>query len=94
MSFGDSYLKHLNVLGNVGTPVECNGQKIVPIQFLAKMVPDPSSLGPRTKSRTFIGVGVGVGVKGIKEGEQKTIYCYNTCDHKACYQKVGSQAIS
>ena len=38
MTFGETYLKHLEVLGNVGMtridPVEFDGQKIVPIQFL------------------------------------------------------------
>ena len=94
MSFGDSYLKHLEVLGNVGMtgiePIEYNGQEIVPIQFLAKLLPDPSTLGPRTKGRTCIGVVV----RGIKDGEEKVVYCYNTCDHESCYQEVNSQAIS
>ncbi|MEH6443313.1 MAG: saccharopine dehydrogenase family protein [Oceanospirillaceae bacterium] len=94
MSFGDSYLKHLEVLGNVGMtsiePIEFNGQKIVPIQLLAKMLPDPSTLGPLTKGRTCIGVVV----RGLKDGKEKVVYCYNTCDHQTCYQEVGSQAIS
>ena len=41
MSFGESYLKHLEVLGNVGMtgiePVDFNGTKIVPIQFLKQL---------------------------------------------------------
>lgn len=94
MSFGDSYLKHLEVLGNVGMtgiePVEYNGQKIVPIQFLKQLLPDPSTLGPRTHGRTCIGCVV----TGIKNGKEKTVYIYNTCDHQACYQEVESQAIS
>ena len=94
MSFSDNYLKHLEVLGNVGMtgiePVEYNGQEIVPIQFLAKLLPDPSTLGPRTKGKTCIGVVV----KGIKDGKEKTVYCYQICDHEACYEEVQSQAIS
>jgi len=94
MSFGDSYLKHLEVLGNVGMtgiePVEFNGQQIIPIQFLAKLLPDPASLGPRTKGKTCIGCIV----RGIKDGKEKTVYVYNTCDHEACYAEVQSQAIS
>jgi len=94
MSFGDSYLKHLEVLGNVGMtgiePVMYNGQEIVPIQFLAKMLPDPSSLGPRTKGRTCIGCVV----RGVKDGKEKVVYLYNTCDHQECYKEVQSQAIS
>ncbi|PWQ96888.1 saccharopine dehydrogenase family protein [Leucothrix pacifica] len=94
MSFGDSYLKHLEVLGNVGMlgiePITYNGQEIVPIQLLAQMLPDPSSLGPRTKGRTCIGCVV----RGLKDGKERIIYLYNTCDHQACYEEVQSQAIS
>ncbi|XQW84505.1 saccharopine dehydrogenase family protein [Thalassotalea piscium] len=94
MSFSDNYLNHLEVLGNVGMTgieeVEYQGQKIVPIQFLAKLLPDPSSLGPRTKGRTCIGCVV----RGLKEGKERIVYIYNICDHQACYQEVQSQAIS
>jgi saccharopine dehydrogenase (NAD+, L-lysine-forming) len=94
MSFGDSYLKHLEVLGNVGMtgiePVEYQGQQIVPIQFLAKLLPDPSTLGPRTKGKTCIGTVI----TGLKDGKEKTVYCYQICDHEACYAEVESQAIS
>ena len=94
MSFGDSYLKHLEVLGNVGMtgikPVEFQGQQIVPLQFLKQLLPDPSTLGPRTKGRTCIGCVV----RGIKDGRSKTVYVYNICDHESCYAEVQSQAIS
>lgn len=94
MSFGDSYLKHLEVLQNVGMTrideVEFNGQKIVPLQFLKKLLPDPASLGPRTKGKTCIGCQV----TGLKDGKEKTVYIYNVCDHQECYREVQSQAIS
>jgi saccharopine dehydrogenase (NAD+, L-lysine-forming) len=94
MSFGDSYLKHLEVLGNVGMtgiePIEYQGQKIVPIQFLKALLPDPSTLGPRTKGKTCIGCVV----RGIKDGKEKTVYLYNVKDHQDCYKEVQSQAIS
>lgn len=94
MSFGDNYLKHLEVLGNVGMtgiePVEFNGQQIVPIQFLKALLPDPASLGPRTKGKTCIGCYV----QGVKDGQRKTAFLYNICDHQACYREVKSQAIS
>jgi saccharopine dehydrogenase (NAD+, L-lysine-forming) len=94
MSFGDSYLKHLEVLGNVGMtgiePVEFQGQQIVPIQFLKTLLPDPSTLGPRTKGKTCIGCVV----KGIKDGKEKIVYVYNIKDHQDCYKEVQSQAIS
>lgn len=94
MSFGDNYLKHLEVLGNVGMlgiePITYNGQEIVPIQLLAQLLPDPSSLGPRTKGKTCIGCVV----KGIKDGKEKIVYIYNIKDHQDCYKEVQSQAIS
>ncbi|MDN3650935.1 saccharopine dehydrogenase family protein [Reinekea marina] len=94
MSFSENYLKHLEVLENVGMtgidPIDYNGQQIVPIQLLAKLLPDPASLGPRTKGKTCIGTVV----KGIKDGKEKIVYCYQICDHQACYAEVESQAIS
>jgi len=94
MTFSDNYLKHLEVLQNVGMTrideVEYNGQKIVPIQFLKALLPDPGSLGPLTKGKTCIGVIA----KGQKDGKPKQVYIYNICDHEACYKEVQSQAIS
>lgn len=94
MSFSDNYLKHLEVLENVGMtgiePIDYQGQQIVPIQFLARLLPDPSSLGPRTKGKTCIGCIV----RGRKDGKERLMYLYNICDHQACYQEVRSQAIS
>jgi len=94
MSFGESYLKHLEVLGNVGMtgiePVEFQGQQIVPIQFLRTLLPDPASLGPRTVGKTCIGCVV----TGIKDGKEKTVYLYQIKDHQDCYKEVASQAIS
>lgn len=94
MTFSDNYLKHLEVLENVGmtgiAPVNYNGVDIVPLQFLKAVLPDPSSLGPLTKGRTCIGCVA----KGVKNGQQKIIYIYNICDHEKCYEEVQSQAIS
>ena len=94
MTFGQSYLTHMKCLENVGmlstTPIEFNGQEIVPIQFLKALLPDPASLGPRTVGKTNIGCIF----TGVKDGREKTIYIYNVCDHQECYKELGSQAIS
>ena len=94
MTFGQSYLTHMKCLENVGmlstTPIDFNGQEIVPIQFLKALLPDPASLGPRTVGKTNIGCIF----KGVKDGKEKTIYIYNVCDHQECYKELGSQAIS
>ena len=94
MTFSEKYLTHLRVLENVGMtsiePINFEGKEIVPIQFLKAILPDPASLGPRTKGKTNIGCIF----KGIKDGKEKTYYLYNVCDHEECYKEVGSQAIS
>ena len=94
MTFSEKYLTHLRVLENVGMtsiePINFEGKEIVPIQFLKAILPDPASLGPRTKGKTNIGCIF----KGIKDGKEKTYYLYNVCDHQECYKEVGSQAIS
>ena len=94
MTFSESYLTHLKVLENVGMtsiePIEFEGKQIVPLQFLKAVLPDPASLGPRTKGNTNIGCIF----TGVKDGQEKKYYVYNVCDHQACYAEVGSQAIS
>lgn len=94
MTFGQSYIQHMNCLKNVGmlstTPVNYDGQEIVPIQFLKALLPDPATLGARTKGKTNIGCIF----TGYKNGKKKTLYIYNICDHEECYKEVGSQAIS
>jgi saccharopine dehydrogenase (NAD+, L-lysine-forming) len=94
MTFGESYLTHMKCLENVGMlgiePVEHQGQKIVPIEFLKTLLPDPASLGPRTKGKTNIGIVA----EGIKDGKKRKIYIYQVSDHEACYAEVKSQAVS
>lgn len=94
MTFGESYLTHMKCLENVGLlrvdEVEHNGQKIVPIQVLKTLLPDPASLAPRTKGQTHIGCYI----KGVKDGKERTIYIYNICDHEACYKEVNAQGVS
>ena len=94
MTFSEKYLTHLRVLENVGMtsiqPIEIHGQSIQPIEFLKKVLPDPASLGERTKGKTCIGCDI----TGIKDGQKKRSFIYNVCDHQSCYKEVLSQAIS
>ena len=94
MTFGDNYLKYLEVLENIGmtsiVPVNHNGAEIIPLEFLKTILPDPSSLGERTRGKTCIGTII----SGKKNNTEKTFYTYNICDHEACFDEVGSQAIS
>ena len=94
MTFSESYLTHMKCLENVGMlgiePVEHKGQKIVPIEFLKTLLPDPASLGSRTKGKTNIGIVA----EGIKDGKKRKIYIYQVSDHEKCYAEVKSQAVS
>ena len=94
MTFGESYLTHMKCLENVGMlgikPVEHKGMKIVPMEFLATLLPDPASLGSHTKGLTNIGIFA----KGLKDGKEKTVYIYQVSDHEKCYAEVMSQGVS
>ncbi len=94
MTFSEKYITHLTVLQNVGMtsiePVDFEGVQIQPLQFLKAVLPDPASLGPRTKGKTNIGCVI----QGTKDGKDQTYYVYNVCDHQEAYAEVGSQAIS
>lgn len=94
MTFSDKYITHLKVLENVGMtriePITVNGTEIAPLEFLKAVLPDPASLGPRTKGKTNIGIIA----DGIKDGKRRKVYIYNICDHEKCYEEVKSQAIS
>lgn len=94
MTFGQSYLTHMKCLENIGMlgiqEVEHKGQKIVPMEFLKTLLPDPASLGPRTTGKTNIGIVA----EGIKDGVKKKIYIYQVKDHEDCYAETNSQGVS
>jgi len=94
MTFGESYLTHMRCLENVGMlgikEIEHKGMKIVPMEFLSTLLPDPASLGERTKGKTNIGIVA----KGIKDGKEKSIYIYQISDHEKCFSEVMSQGVS
>ena len=94
MTFGDSYISHMNCLQNVGMlgiePVIHKGVEIIPIEFLKTLLPDPASLGSRTKGLTNIGCVC----EGLKDGVRKKYYIYNVCNHEECYRETASQAVS
>lgn len=94
MTFGKSYLRHMRCLENVGMlridEVEHNGVKIVPIQFLKTLLPDPASLGARTKGKTNIGCVI----SGVYKNKARKVYIYNVCDHEECFKETNAQAVS
>jgi len=95
MTFGDTYIKYLSVLETVGltsiTPVNFQGQQIVPLEFLKAVLPAPESLAENYSGQTCIGVQI----KGVgKDGSSKVHFVYNVCDHAETYKEVQAQAIS
>jgi saccharopine dehydrogenase (NAD+, L-lysine-forming) len=94
MTFSDNYIKHLEVLQNVGMtridPIEYNGTQIVPLQFLKALLPEPSSLAENYTGKTSIGVVL----QGIKDGRAKKVIIYNVCDHADTNREIGAQAVS
>lgn len=94
MTFGQEYLTHLRVIQNIGMArideVEYNGQKIVPIQFLKAVLPDPGELGENYTGQTSIGCRI----RGIKDGRERTCYIYNNCSHQEAYKETGAQGVS
>ena len=114
MTFGQQYLKHLEVIQNIGmsridevvyeAPLadddksqssNLNPQtvkvKIVPLQFLKAVLPNPQDLGENYEGQTSIGCRIrGIG----KDGQEHTYYIYNNCSHRAAYEETGMQGVS
>ncbi len=94
MTFGQEYLTHLRVIQNIGMasiePIEYQGQKIVPLQFLKAVLPNPQDLGENYEGETSIGCRI----RGMKDGKERTYYVYNNCSHQAAYEETGMQGVS
>ncbi len=94
MTFSQNYITHLRVLENVGLtgikPIKYQGIDIVPLQFLKAVLPEPSSLGENYQGQTSIGCQI----KGVKDGNDKTYFVYNNCDHAVVYKECKAQAIA
>ena len=95
MTFGQEYLTHLRVIQNIGMArideVDYNGTKIVPLQFLKAVLPNPQDLGENYKGETSIGCRI---FGKDKKGEPMTYYIYNNCSHEEAYRETGMQAVS
>ncbi|MBP5366380.1 MAG: saccharopine dehydrogenase family protein [Bacteroidales bacterium] len=94
MTFGQEYLTHLRVIQDIGMArideVDYNGVKIVPLQFLKAVLPNPQDLGANYEGETSIGCRI----RGIKDGKERTYYIYNNCSHQEAYKETGMQAVS
>jgi saccharopine dehydrogenase (NAD+, L-lysine forming) len=94
MTFSDTYIKHLEVLSNVGMtridPVMYKGTPVVPMEFLKCLLPEPSSLAQGYTGKTSIGC-IFTGIKG---GKARRHIIWNVCDHAETNREVGAQAVS
>jgi carboxyaminopropylagmatine dehydrogenase len=94
MTFSDNYIKHLDVLQNVGMtridPVMYKGTPVVPIEFLKELLPPPQSLGETYTGKTSIGCIIA----GLRDGRERRVIVWNVCDHAESYREVGAQAVS
>jgi saccharopine dehydrogenase-like NADP-dependent oxidoreductase len=62
----------------------------VPLHVVKATLPNPASLAPSYQGQTCIGALV----KGVRSGKHHEVLFYNVCDHRACFEELGSQAIS
>ncbi len=104
MTFGQQYLTYLDCIQNLGMSrideIEYeaaradNGEKIkvkiVPLQFLKAVLPNPQDLGENYDGETSIGCRI----RGLKNGREHTYYIYNNCSHQAAYRETGMQGVS
>jgi len=95
MGFGDHYINVFTVLNNLGLlsekpVVTAEGVEVVPLKVVKAVLPDPASLAPDYTGKTCIGDLV----TGTRGGQPQQVLIYNVCDHKECFEEVGSQAIS
>ncbi len=94
MTFGQEYLTHLRVIQDIGMArideIDYNGVKIVPIQFLKAVLPNPKELGKNYTGETSIGCRI----RGVKDGKETNVYVYNNCSHHDAYVETGMQGVS
>lgn len=105
MTFGKQYLNYLDVIQNIGMSridevvfeaplADGTGKtervKIVPLQFLKAVLPNPQDLGENYDGETSIGCRI----RGIKNGKEQTYYIYNNCKHQDAYNETGMQGVS
>ena len=105
MTFGQQYLTYLDVIQNLGMsrideityeapladePTKNVKVKIVPLQFLKAVLPNPQDLGANYEGETSIGCRI----RGLKDGKERTYYVYNNCSHQEAYKETGMQGVS
>lgn len=91
-AFKRPFLSMVKILREVGMtstkPVDIDGQQIAPLDFLYEVMPQQEDLAATARGKT----GVGMLLRGSKEGAGKQYLIYTIVDHQECFEKFGSSA--
>ena len=94
MGFNERYIQVFTALKELGflshEPVEVEGTPVIPIKMVKALLPEPASLAADYSGEVCIGCLI----KGRGGGTPRELFVYTTCDHRACYREIGSQAIA
>jgi saccharopine dehydrogenase (NAD+, L-lysine-forming) len=92
IALDDSYVEAIQMIGMLGlsnpNKVDVKGTKISPRDVVAACLPDPSMLGERAKGECAIGAVV----KGIKEGQEISLFRWIQLNHEKTFRKYGHSA--
>jgi saccharopine dehydrogenase-like NADP-dependent oxidoreductase len=90
----DTFLKVMQVIRLLGLhqtkPIDVKGQKVVPVDVIAALAPNPAELGDKMRGKTC----VGAYVTGMKDGRPRKIYLCQITDNEESMKKYGLQAVS
>ena len=93
MTFSARYLDYLRVIMDIGMgsiePVRYGGTDIVPLSFLAHILPQGDFLAKDYQGSTSIGCRM----SGMYEGKRRGYMIWNHCFHEQAYSQTGSQAV-
>lgn len=91
-ALGDSFIQTLKALHAIGmtrsSPTNVGDLTVIPKSVLVSLLPDPSTLGPKVKGHSC----VGVEVRGRAAGRPKRTFMYTMSSHEECYKNHGVTA--
>ena len=89
-AFKRNFLSMVKILREVGmtstTPVDIDGQRIAPLDFLSEVMPQQEDVVATARGKT----GVGMLLRGSKEGVGKQCLIYTLVDHQECFAQYGA----
>jgi saccharopine dehydrogenase (NAD+, L-lysine-forming) len=99
MGFSPQYISYFRTLQSLGLlaveprdtiSIDGTEARVVPLRFLAKLLPDQERLGACYEGEVCIGCLI----SGMRAGREKRVFIYSLFDHQTSYQETGVQAIS